>query len=485
MAVLVAAGPAPARADTLRQETVAGYARDGYQLHPLPGGVSPTWRSATAPRVDPQPHDEQGVRLFNWQGNLVDHPVVQVTWGFENINAYELTHDQFFLDRAAAQAQRNLDRRVESRGAWWYPYGFDLPRCGTGRVLTAPWFSGMAQGLLLSLFVRLYGVTDDPKWREAADRTLDSLTLGPDPDGPWVTWVDPDGYLWLDEYPDSPPGVRGEQVFNGMIYASYGVYDYWRLTGDPRAVALFDGTATTVRRYVPTGMRVPGWASRYGIGCPVSYANYHQDHTVQMTMLHRLTHAGLFAAYADVLRADYPYPVVSGRVVFEAGVHVGYRFDSAGQVVASKTMTLGRASMAHTDQRVRVRGRDVHYRIVDGALAGYLVAEEPGRRWLAAKVVEHLYTPTRLLAVEPGTYTGHTFDAFWNVTGSKTVTFPRQSSAPLGASAVINGELHYRVTAGTYVGFWLPARAGLWLPDVPASVSGVRSVDASKAAMRG
>ncbi|MEE3920669.1 hypothetical protein V2I01_27810 [Micromonospora sp. BRA006-A] len=80
-----------------------------------------------------------------WQGVLYDHPVVQADWGLDNLNAYQVTGDRFFLDRAIAQARRNLDRKVESRGAWWYSYPFDLPRC-TGLVLQAPWYSAMAQG---------------------------------------------------------------------------------------------------------------------------------------------------------------------------------------------------------------------------------------------------------------------------------------------------------------------------------------------------
>ncbi|MBQ1075904.1 hypothetical protein KBX06_22485 [Micromonospora sp. C31] len=131
-------------------------------------------------------------------------------------------------------------------------------------------------------------------------------------------------------------------------------------------------------------------------------------------------------------------------------------------------MTLLRFSTATADQRVRITGRGVYYRMANGALAGYHVAEEAGKRSLAAKVVEHTYAPTRLLTVEPGTYTGHAYDFRWRVIGSKRVTFPRTSGAPIDASAWIAGELHYRVTAGTYLGYWLPARRGLVLTDAPA-----------------
>ncbi|MCZ7438574.1 D-glucuronyl C5-epimerase family protein [Micromonospora sp. WMMC241] len=451
-----------------RAVTISGYARDGYLPRLLPGRVSPTWRPTTVPRTDPQPHDTSGVRLYEWQGSLYDHPVVQADWGLDNLNAYQLTGDRFFLDRAIAQAQRNLDRKVESRGAWWYSYPFDLPRC-TGQLLKSPWYSAMGQGELLSLFVRLYEVTGLAKWRWAADRTFLSLTLEPQLGLPWVSWTDANGYLWLEEYPDSP-GVQGERVLNGMIYAFYGVYDYWRITRDSRPLSIMDGAATTVRRYVPAALRVPQWASRYSIGCMRSYPSYHRVHTLQMLSLHQLTYAGVFAAYADMLRADYPYPVVNGIVRFEPGTHVAYRFDALGQIVAEKSIRLVNMSTASADQRIRLNGRGIYYHMTNGVFADMFVPEEAEHRWLTGKVVEHTYTPTRPLTVQPGTYTGYAYDTRWNVVGHKTVTFPRASAAPLGASAWINGVLNYQVTAGTYLGYWLPAVPGLVLADA-ASVT--------------
>ncbi|MEE3918626.1 hypothetical protein V2I01_09365 [Micromonospora sp. BRA006-A] len=47
------------------------------------------------------------------------------------------------------------------------------------------------------------------------------------------------------------------------------------------------------------------------------------------------------------------------------------------------------------------------------------------------------------------------------MTGSKRLTFPSASVAPLGATAWVNGRLSYQVTAGAYVGYWLPHTTGL------------------------
>ncbi|EWM64626.1 mucin-5AC [Micromonospora sp. M42] len=439
---------------------VSGYARDGFRPQFIPDAGLPYNDSALAPRVDPNPHDEHGVRLFQYNGQTYDHPVAQAQWGLSNLRTYLANRDRLFLDRAVAQAQRNIDRRVESRAAWWYPYEFDFPRCAQMPVIHAPWFSAMAQGQLLSLFTRLAAVTGEQKWRQAADRTFASLLLPPQTGLPWASWVDDAGHLWFEEYPLTP-GVTGERVLNGHIFALYGVYDYWRHTSDQRAAALFDGAATTLRRHVPTTFRAPQWASRYSIGCPSSYAGYHPVHIGQLLKTYEMTRAPVFAAMADLFREDYPAPAVSGTVIFSGGAHVGYRFSSAGAVLEQKSLTLSRQSQANADQRVRILGRGIYYRITNGALAGFLIPETPGERYLLGAVVRHTYTPQRTLSFGPGTYTAHMYGPGWQVTESKTFTFPRSSAAPFGATAWVNGTMSYQITAGVYAGYWLPAADGL------------------------
>jgi hypothetical protein len=435
------------------------FLRDGYVPQTVPATALP-YRDESAPRTDDGLHDSQGVRMFSFGGQVWDHPVAQAQWGLKNITSYLNTNDAFYLNRAIANAQRNLDRKVESRDAWWYPYDFDLQRCPNRLILNAPWYSGMAQGQLLSLFVRLSEITGDAKWREAADKTYTSLTLGPDPAAPWGAWVDTSARLWLEEYPASP-GTTGERVFNGHTFALYGVYDYWRITGDADVAAVFDGAISTIRQVLPNQMRNARWASNYSIGCNDPHLKYHVIHTEQMLKLFELTRNSRHATNAYLLRSDYPAPAVNGSVRFQAGSHTGYKFNSTGGITAQKSITLPSASSANADQRIRVIGRNYYYRITNGAFAGYLVPEAFDDRVLLGKVQEQKYTPNLRLNFQPGTYTGYAYSANGTVTATKTLTFSAASSAPLGASAIVNARTSYQVTAGAYVGYWLPHVAGL------------------------
>ena len=124
--------------------------------------------------------------------------------------------------------------------------------------MNAPWFSGMAQGLVLSLEVRLFELTGDPAALTRAGEVFASFEIAGPRGGPWVTWVDRDRYLWIEEYPSAHP----DRALNGFIFGVFGVYDYWRVTRDPDAERILLATVTTLRHYV-TKYRRPGVPSYY------------------------------------------------------------------------------------------------------------------------------------------------------------------------------------------------------------------------------
>jgi hypothetical protein len=61
-------------------------------------------------------------------------------------------------------------------------------------------------------------------------------------------------------------------------------------------------------------------------------------------------------------------------VGFAAGTYTGYRFDSSGHVIASKSATLASSSSASADQRAIINGRP-YLGIINGVWAGYWLAE--------------------------------------------------------------------------------------------------------------
>jgi hypothetical protein len=88
---------------------------------------------------------------------------------------------------------------------------------------------------------------------------------------------------------------------NGFIWATWGVYDYFLVSGDPTASALFQQAVQTLKKNLPSydlgywslyeqsGTRLKMLASPF----------YHQLHITQLRILHRLTGEEEFARVAD------------------------------------------------------------------------------------------------------------------------------------------------------------------------------------------
>ncbi|QKJ20016.1 cell wall-binding repeat-containing protein [Microbacterium hominis] len=250
--------------------------------------------------------DSSGLRVYLRRdtGQRADHPVAYAQYGISALMEWQRTGERVWLDRAVRHAQRLSEIRTERDGAWWFPYLF--PWTYYERTMTVPWWSGMAQGQALSLFVRLHAATADQRWADAAHSTWRSF-LQPREDGiPWSTFVE-DGLLFFEEYAGNQPPLK---VLNGQIFAAFGAYDYWRSTDDPEARRYVDGAATTVLAIMPA-VRVPGGISYYCVQrgycqSPLwQNATYHSIHSWQLDTLARLTGDTQFASWAGLLRSDW------------------------------------------------------------------------------------------------------------------------------------------------------------------------------------
>jgi hypothetical protein len=408
----------------------------------------------------PVDRDASGVAMYRLpaDGKLYNHPVHQAEDALAALNNYRLTGSAAYLNRAVLDAQRLIDRRVLSDEAWYYPYPYDFALHGGSDVMRAPWFSAMAQGQALSVFVRLNRVTGDQKWRDAADATFNSFRNAPVEGLPSTVHIDATNYLWLEEWPRWPP-ESSDRTFNGHVFSAFGLYDYLRLTGDPTAVDLWKGALENARWYIQNRHRNPGFISSYCLRHPgVLSAKYHDIHWHQMLSLHASTGDAGWSRIADALRADYPPPAVSGLVVLMPATHTGYKFDKNGGITAHKSISLSRRSSVYGDQRIRIKGRGIYLRITSGSLAGYSVVESYQRARFAGVKINVWYPLSRTVRIPAGTWTAYQYDSAGTVTARKTIRPTSATSAPFQRSAVIDGRMQVRVTAGTLAGYWLPVQ---------------------------
>ncbi len=239
-----------------------------------------------------QPVDDDGVRFFERLGRRYYHPVAIAQYALAKLDQANTEGDDEALDAAVRNAEALLDGGEPVDGGVYFPYPFDFPLGGLKKhTLEAPWWSAMAQGEALSLFVRLFEATGDARWRDAADKTFATLDdLGPR-DKPWSVYVDERKYLWFEEYAGNTKPLI---VLNGHMFALFGVWDYQQLTGSKKAGALFDAGVTTLREYLPL-FRVDGEASYYCLRLPLckrekwQNQKYHGIVTRQMRFIADMT----------------------------------------------------------------------------------------------------------------------------------------------------------------------------------------------------
>jgi hypothetical protein len=430
----------------------------GWTLRVIPMGSRPYQSSAAPSFVDSKPHDSSGVRKFVQNGRTYDHPEGQAALGMTMLDGYRLTHNPRYLAIALANAKRLVatrvtDTSVVTDGAWFFPYRFSFALHRSSRqTLVAPWYSGMAQGQALSLFSRLADATGDRYWRKAADHAFASFLIPRRAGAPWVVEKLADGHVWLEEYATTTLRPASDFTFNGHNFAAEGLYDYALLSGDTRAATLLDGALTSSLAEVPK-LRQPGWLSHYCFAHPsIVSSGYHRIHASQLLWFHQFTGDPRFAAWADLLLADYPTSAVRGTVRLSRGTHLGYRFSATGALLGSVRIVLPRASAAPVVARKRFHSRGIWYLVSAGSLRGTWVHESVPTQYLTGALVLVPYRLSRTITFAAGSRTPAV-----NPAGSTThyLTTTDAVTYLVNARGIVNGVPRLRLANGPLAGWWV------------------------------
>lgn len=210
--------------------------------------ATPGWRD---PHLTAAYPEVGGVPVYVEDGRSYAHPANGLLMALTDLTAWQTSRDPRLLNEAVTITRAVLATGTDKGGALLLPYPFDFDLYGDPhKVMRAPWFSALPQGLALSVLTWLHRATGDQSWLDQADAVYAGLLD--------VTQAH-DGYLWLEEY---PRGSHGERIFNGHVTALLGVYDYWRDTGHGRDV--LDAAVTTAAHYA-TVIRQPGGPSLYSV----------------------------------------------------------------------------------------------------------------------------------------------------------------------------------------------------------------------------
>jgi hypothetical protein len=419
-----------------------------------------------------QPQSADGVRLSVINGVVHDHPVSQAQYGLQLAGSYFLDPKPAYVDRLVAYAEHLTGEALVSRGAWYFPYQFPFDLHGFGvDVMQPPWYSAMAQGQILSLFVATYRITGKRKYLEAARWTFNSFKNGHQglkEREPWVTSIDPGGYLWLEEYAQDP--ATQDYTFNGHMFAAVGLHDYWQVTQDEEAAHLLQGAIATIKHFLPT-MRQPGHTCRYCVRHPsVRSPHYHRVHTEQFVALYTMTGDTDLAQAADAFTYDSPDERYGGTVMLSAGGHSRFHFAANGRAYDSTGDHLPQPTEMIASHRATIAGRaGTWLEIGDGPWSGYWMQELPPKVYLKGVFQPLTFYPPRTVSLAPGKYDFRGIDSLGHVTyASRTIGAPVQTT--FDQHAVLDSVHCVRLASGPDAGRWV-ALGPLVTVDVPAQLA--------------
>ncbi|MCK4753242.1 MAG: hypothetical protein KAS75_07335 [Planctomycetes bacterium] len=251
------------------------------------------------------PFDTDGIPMLDYKGNVGiqynPNAVAQYALGFYDL--FLDTGNQKYKEVFLKQAEwflKNMRIVEEDVGLWEYNFDFDYHK-----GLKAPWRSALAQGQGVSVVARAYLLTKDSSYLDAADKAFESFMHQIDEPG-GVTYIDDKGYTWLEELLFNPP----THVLNGFIWALWGVYDYYLLTKNPKAIELFNESVRTLENHI----------QKYDIGFwsvyhlhstklrEIASPYYQRLHIIQLNVMYLLTGKEIFKEYADKWQDDYSKP---------------------------------------------------------------------------------------------------------------------------------------------------------------------------------
>ena len=168
-----------------------------------------------------------------------------------------------------------------------YKYDFDWPTY----QIKAPWYSGMAQGLALSVLLRAYNITNKDIYLKTAEKVYNVFSIPVINGG--VSYFDNENEIWFEEYAKN--GAKETRVFNGMVYAMLGVFEYESKVS--KNSDLLIKAQNSLNKNI--GKYDSGWWTYYDQVGTIDNIKYHKIDTELLKDLYKITEDSTYLGYYE------------------------------------------------------------------------------------------------------------------------------------------------------------------------------------------
>ena len=162
--------------------------------------------------------------------------------------------------------------------AWILPYRFDYPRFD----ISAPWYSGITQGLALSFLLRYKILVKDPMVDALCKDIYNSFGIEEKEGG--IASTTPEGMPWIEEYPNS----SCRQVLNGFLFSLISMIEYaisYNKESIVEKIAVYESSFFTTYIHYLRGSTIKYARNR----CVLANVQYQGLHFYQLVHLYKLT----------------------------------------------------------------------------------------------------------------------------------------------------------------------------------------------------
>lgn len=251
----------------------------------------------------PNPQDSEGIELFL---EKYYHPGRMASLMEWYLDSYFQTRDTNYLNWVIKYYNKTMEISKTVDNSLLFPFEFDWVyhvdnNNNCINVIKAPWYSAMTQGTLLMNVTRLFEFSKDSTYLMQAEKIFNGYYNIRGKSVPWITMLDENNFLWLEEYPcDGEP----THILNGFMYSIMGLYEYYKTTLDKKALFLLKASMTTIKHNI-SKYRNEGGISFYSFKFKESKAEYHSVHITLLRYLYHYSKDSFFNEMADLFYQDY------------------------------------------------------------------------------------------------------------------------------------------------------------------------------------
>lgn len=247
--------------------------------------------------------DRSGIPIVNY-GAKIGYRYNPITISQYGLSLLRSPHQYKMAFTCADWLVENLRPWQSNMHAWIYD--FDLEFYGP----RAPWISAMAQGEGISLLLRVFQLSKEEKYLQAARLAFSPFQYTIKQKG--IVDEIKAGAVFFEEYVTEP----ASHVLNGHIFSLLGVYDYWRFFDNSDAAKLLRNGMATVRMFWPKWDC--GYWTRYDLYPLKRLASpmYHRLHIRLMRGLAQISGDKTFLQVAERWQNMLNSPCCSSRWFF-------------------------------------------------------------------------------------------------------------------------------------------------------------------------